>query len=61
MLKAPLPANFLKDKTLFAPGVADRKNLAPMYARVYEKYIKNDEDAIMWFEPPPMPGTIPLG
>ena len=35
----PLPANMLQDMTLFTPGVADRKLLAPMYSRVYEKYI----------------------
>ena len=32
-----------------------------MYARVYEKYIENDDKAIMWFEPPPMPSTLPVG
>ena len=29
----------------------DRKHLDPTYAKVFEKYIKNDPDAMMWFEP----------
>ena len=29
----------------------DSKHLAPTYAKIFEKYISNDEKAIMWFEP----------
>lgn len=50
-LNEPYPANNVKDPTLLIPGVMDRKHLAPTYARVFEKYIGNDEDAVMWFEP----------
>lgn len=32
-----------------------------MYSKIFEKYIKNDEKAVMWFEPPPQPDTLPVG
>ena len=41
--------------------MADRKLLGPMYERVFEKYIANDKNALMWFEPPPDPDSLPIG
>lgn len=50
-LNEPYAANPVRDPTLNIPGVMDRKHLAPTYAKVFEKYIANDENALMWFEP----------
>ena len=50
-LNEPFPANNVRDPTLQIPGVMDRKHLAPTYAKVFDKYIKNDKHAVMWFEP----------
>ena len=50
-LNEPFPANNVRDPTLRIPGVMDRKHLAPTYSAVFDKYINNDSDAIMWFEP----------
>jgi len=50
-INEPFAANNVKDPTLQIPGVMDHKHLTPTYAKVFDKYIKNDEKAIMWFEP----------
>lgn len=50
-LNEPSPGNNVKDPTLRIPGVMDRKHLAPTYAKIFDKYIKNDDKAMMWFEP----------
>ena len=50
-LNEPYAANPIKDPTLNIPGVMDKKHLAPTYAKVFDKYIHNDDRAVMWFEP----------
>mmetsp|Transcript_4594 Transcript_4594/g.6068 ORF Transcript_4594/g.6068 Transcript_4594/m.6068 type:complete len:229 (+) Transcript_4594:185-871(+) len=50
-LNEPFPANNVRDPTLHIPGVMDRKHLAPTYAKILQKYLANDEDSLMWFEP----------
>jgi len=50
-LNEPFPANKVKDPTLRIPGVMDRKHLQPTYAKIFDKYIKNDPLTSMWFEP----------
>jgi|Transcript_30199 hypothetical protein len=50
-LNEPFPANNIRDPTLRIPGVMDRKHLAPTYAKIFDKYVGNDEKALMWFEP----------
>jgi len=50
-LNEPYPANNIRDPTLLIPGVMDRKHLAPTYAKVFDKYVANDDRAMMWFEP----------
>ena len=59
-MNEPLPGNPAADIFKAVPGVADRKILAPMYSKIFEKYKANDDKAIMWFEPPPAPDTLPL-
>ena len=34
----PAPGNPLRDLTLIAPGVVDRKYLAPLYTKIFKKY-----------------------
>ena len=50
-INEPFAANNVRDPTLQIPGVMDRKHLAPTYERVFEKYVANDPQALMWFEP----------
>ena len=50
-LNEPFPANNVRDPTLRIPGVMDRKHLAPTYAAAFERYVKHDPNAMMWFEP----------
>ena len=57
----PLAGNPFQDLTLEVPGVADRKRLAPMYEKIFKKYQANDENSLMWFEPPPQPDSLPIG
>ena len=49
-INEPGASNPLRDPTLNIPGVMDRKHLAPTYEKIFDKYMTNDEDAIMWFE-----------
>jgi len=59
-LNEPLVGSAFQDLSLEVPGVADKKLLGPMYSRAFEKYKANDDKAIMWFEPPPQPDTLPI-
>ena len=54
-LNEPYPGNFLRRPDLVLPGNFDYKRLQPMYARIFERYIKNDPTSLMFFEP----GTFP--
>ena len=56
----PLVGNPLHDLWLEKPGVADRDLLDPLYSKIFEKYMKNDDKSVMWFEPPPQPDTLPI-
>lgn len=56
-LNEPAAGNPVKDPTLNIPGVMDRKHLQPTYAKVFEKYIANDPEAIQWFEPVTYPNV----
>jgi len=44
-------------KTLY-PGNLDRTKIQPLYDAVYKTYSKVDQDAIMAFEPSPLPPDI---
>jgi len=57
-LNEPYVGNWIRDPRLLYPGRFDRTRLAPMYERTFEKYQKNDEDSIMWFEPATFPDVI---
>ena len=59
-LNEPLAGNPLHNAFLEVPGVADREVLDPLYSKIFDKYIKNDDKAVMWFEPPPQPDTLPI-
>jgi endoglycosylceramidase len=53
-LNEPFPGNVaggLKGAKLLLPGHADEQHLAPVYARLYDVYQKNDPGSVMWFEP----------
>ena len=60
-INEPLCGNPFKNLFLEVPGVADRTVLDPLYSKLHEKYMKNDDKSIMWFEPPPQPDTMPIG
>jgi endoglycosylceramidase len=58
-LNEPFAANPLREPKLIIPGVQDKRELAPMYERVYnEAYHPADSESIMWFEPNQFPDTI---
>ena len=59
-LNEPLVGNPLHNLFMEVPGVADEKILGPLYAKIFDKYKKNDDKAVMWFEPPPQPDTLPV-
>ena len=46
---------------LLIPGHMDQKYLAPMYAKIYEKYQSHDTKQQMWFEPVPSPDEMGIG
>jgi len=50
-INEPYPSNYFHDTTLLQPGEFDRKELQPLYEKLHNTYIKNDENAISWFEP----------
>ena len=58
-LNEPLAGNIYKDWWNEIPGYFDKTGLAPMYEKIYEKYSKNDENALMWFEPVVHPDIMP--
>ena len=58
-LNEPLAGNVWKDMENRIPGLFDKKYLAPMYEKLYEKYSSNDENALMWFEPVVHPDIMP--
>lgn len=58
-LNEPLAGNIFKDWENEIPGVVDKKLLAPMYEKVYQKYKANDENSLMWFEPVVHPDIVP--
>lgn len=60
-LNEPFPGNPTQNPKLVAPGYADRTLLAPMYERIFEKYMSHSQDSIMWFEPTMFPDVLPLG
>jgi hypothetical protein len=49
-INEPFPAGFENDSSILEPGVFDRKLLQPMYARVFERFMRNDPTSIMYFE-----------
>ena len=57
-LNEPYVGNWIKWPTLLQPGNFDRTRLAPMYSRVFEKYNKNDDQSLMWFEPATFPDVM---
>lgn len=57
-LNEPYPGNWLKKPHLNLPGKFDHERLEPMYAKVFERYKKNDPDSIMYFEPATYPDII---
>ena len=59
MSNAP-PGNPFLSPSLLAPGVADRKNLTPLYERAFETLQHSNKEALMWFEPTSHVDTIPI-
>jgi endoglycosylceramidase len=59
----PAIGNYYRDPTLLLPGHMDRRSLAPLYTEVFEKYMANSDESIMWFEPNTFPNVngIPFG
>lgn len=51
-LNEPFPANPARDPMLFTPGHMDKTYLAPMYAKIHERFENKTQ---MWFEPVPFP------
>lgn len=47
-INEPFPA--LNSKNDLVPGAFDKYQLQPMYEKVFEKYKKNDDEVIMYFE-----------
>jgi hypothetical protein len=60
-LNEPGPSQPLQHPELNIPGVIDRKLLAPMYDRIYQKYQSHDTQSLMWFEPTQFPDWVPIG
>lgn len=60
-LNEPYPGNFIRSPHLLWPGKADSSLLAPMYTRIFEKYMQNDQESIMWFEPTMFPDVFGAG
>lgn len=58
-LNEPFAANPFREPKLAIPGIQDKRELAPMYERIYnEAYHPADSEAIMWFEPNQFPDTV---
>ena len=49
-INEPFPADFMTDPNILKPGVFDKEKLAPLYAKVFEKYMKYNKNQIMYFE-----------
>jgi len=60
-LNEPFPGNPLQSPKNLYPGHADATLLAPMYERIFEKYMANNNDSVMWFEPHMFPDVLPNG
>ena len=59
MSNAPPGNSFLKP-SLLAPGVADRKNLTPLYEKAFKILQNSNQKALMWFEPTSHTDAIPI-
>jgi len=60
-MNEPFAGNWWKDPLLMVPGVADRKNLAPMYDNLNTWIRGQDEDHIVLFESVTWDDFIPVG
>lgn len=49
-INEPFPADFVEDTSILSPGVFDKKKLAPLYEKVFEKLKKENSETIMYFE-----------
>lgn len=49
-INEPFPADFMTDPSILQPGVFDKEKLAPLYAKVFKKYMKHNKNQIMYFE-----------
>ena len=59
-LNEPFPGNPTRDIANLMPGHFDKNYLAPMYAKIFEKYQNHDSTKQMWFEPVPFPDFYPV-
>ena len=59
-MSIPLPGNLFWTPSLFTPGVADRKQLAPFYEKAYNTFKSNHKQTLMWFEPTSLADTLPV-
>ena len=50
-LNEPFFGNPFKHPLDAIPGYFDRNGLAPLFKDINEKYMKNDPNSKMWFEP----------
>lgn len=51
LINEPFAGDVYADPTLFLPGVAGKKNLAPFYEAVQEKIREHDDEHVIFYEP----------
>jgi endoglycosylceramidase len=60
LVNEPLAGDYYANNELLKPGVADPITLQPLYHQLHEEIRTVDQDAIIFYEPPPFPDTVPL-
>jgi hypothetical protein len=57
-INEPYPSDYWVDPTLITePGKFDRVKLQPLYSRIYDVLMIQNDDKIMFFEPGQFPDT----
>ena len=59
MSNAP-PGNPFYTPSIIAPGVSDRKRLAPLYEKAFMTFQANNKQSLMWFEPTSLTDALPV-
>jgi endoglycosylceramidase len=60
LVNEPLAGDYYSNNSLLKPGVADPITLQPVYKQLHDEIRTLDKDAIIFYEPPPFPDTVPL-